>query len=166
MTGMKYLYIYITALFCLLVNPLHATNAYEGDSPVAGMLESHKESKILEGTKFKIAKPFIKKTPMGVIIDEIKMMIIYPLDKDDFSLPKEISQALNQYIQVREIDDERSTMTIYIDVPKDDRFSEIILYNTRPDPSIILFMGDFTVESLIKVGEASEQERKHLRKNK
>jgi hypothetical protein len=57
-------------------------------------------------------------------------------------------------------------MDIYIDTPKGDKFSEIVLYNTRPEASIILFVGDFTVESLIKVGEASEEERKHLKKNK
>ena len=30
----------------------------------------------------------------------------------------------------------------------------------------MLFVGDFTVESLRKVGEVSEQQRKHLKKNK
>ena len=166
MTGMKHTLIYLTAAFCLFLHPLHATSASEGNGPITEVLESHKEAKILDGTKFKIAKPFIRKTPMGVIIDEISMMIIYPLDKEDFSLPKDIRRVLSQYIQVREIDDERSAMTIYIDEPQNDRFSEILLYNTRPDPSIMLFVGDFTVESLIKVGEASEQERQHLRKNK
>jgi hypothetical protein len=57
-------------------------------------------------------------------------------------------------------------MTIYIDTPQDNTPHEIILYNTKPEASIMLFKGDFTVESLIKVGEASEQERKHLKKNK
>jgi hypothetical protein len=86
-------------------------------------------------------------------------------NKDQISAVKAV-QTLKGYTMVREIDDEKSTMTIYIDTPQDNRFSEIILYNTKPEASIMLFKGDFTVESLIKVGEASEQERKHLKKNK
>ena len=98
------------------------------------------------------------------------MLVICPMDttgvkKDQISADKAL-KTLKEYNLVREIDDEMSTMTIYIDTPKDNRFSEIVLYNTRPETSVMLFMGDFTVESLIKVGEASEQERKHLKKNK
>ena len=107
---------------------------------------------------------------MGVILDEINMLAICPLEldpqKDDFKFTKEAEKVLKAYNLVREIDDEKSTMTIYIDTPQDNRFSEIVLYNTKPEASIMLFVGDFTVESLIKVGEASEQQRKYLKKNK
>ena len=65
-----------------------------------------------------------------------------------------------------EIDDELSHMLIYVDDVKDNRFSEIILYITSPDKSILLFKGDFTVESLKKVGELSEQDRKRRIKEK
>ena len=126
-------------------------------------------AKILEGTKLKIARPFLKRTPMGVIIDEIEMMIICQLDSDagsDTALKQKAQEVLKRYNLVREIDDERSKMDIYIDTPQNDRFSEIILYHTRPEPSIMLFVGNFTVESLVKVGEVSEQQRKHLKKNK
>ena len=134
------------------------------------MLDSKKESKKLEGGMFKIAKPFIKRTPMGAILDEITMMVICPLDleggKDGGHLAEEAKRVLKSYNLVQEIDDEMSTMTIYIDTPKEDKFSEIILYHTRPDPAIMLFVGNFTVDSLIRVGELSEQQRKHLKKNK
>ena len=167
---MKHILINIAAALFLLCPSLHATESCEGDSPVVVILDSNKETKTLDGAKLKIARPFLKRTPMGVILDEINMLAICPLEldpqKDDFKFTKEAEKVLKEYNMVREIDDEMSTMAIYIDTPHNDSFSEIILYNTRPEASLMLFVGDFTVESLIKVGEASEQMRKHLKKNK
>ena len=169
--GMKNLITYIltaTVLFCS--TGLSAWTGPEEESPAMQMLEAQKDSKRLDGAKFKVAKPFIKRTPMGVIIEEIEMMVICPLEqkstKDGGLLPTEAKEMLKNYILVREIDDEKSTLNIYIDNPKGDNFSEIVIYNKRPDASIMLFVGDFTVESLRKVGEVSEQQRKHLKKNK
>ena len=169
--GMKNLIIYLmTAAALLFSTAANAMVEPKNDSPAAQMLEAQKDSKILDGAKFKIAKPIIRRTPMGVIIDEIEMMIICPLEcnsaKAEDLLPAEAKEMLKHYILVREIDDERSTMAIYIDNPKGDNFSEIVIYNERPDASIMLFVGNFTVESLRKVGEVSEQQRKHLKKNK
>ena len=168
-SGMKNLQIFLLAVALFMLCPtLNAWNGTEGDSPAIQMLDSKKEAKILDGTKLKIARPFLKRTPMGVIIDEIEMMIICPLENDTQNgarLVKEAQAVLKRYNLVREIDDERSKMDIYIDTPEDDKFSEIILYHTRPEPYIMLFVGNFTVESLIKVGEMSEQQRKHLKKN-
>lgn len=169
--SMKPSYIFhIAVAIFMLCTPLYAIDGQEGDSRVLEALDSYKEAKILDGTKLRIARPFLKRTPMGVIVDEISMLVICPMDttgtqKDHIPAEKAI-QILKEYNLVREIDDEKSTMTIYIDTPQDDRFSEIVLYNTKPEASVMLFMGDFTVESLIKVGEASEQERRHLKKNK
>ena len=169
--GMKHSYIFnIAAAVLMLCTPLYASAGQEEESRVLEVLDSYKEAKKLDGAKLKIARPFLKRTPMGVIVDEINMLVICPMDttgvkKDQISEDKAL-KTLKEYNLVREIDDEMSTMTIYIDTPQDNRFSEIVLYNTRPETSVMLFMGDFTVESLIKVGEASEQERKHLKKNK
>ena len=167
---MKKSYIYLIAVaLSALCTSLYASSSPEAYSPAAKMLSSHKEAKILDGPKLKIAKPFLKRTPMGIIMDEIHMMIICPMDlesKDAHSLKREAQKVLQKYNLVQQIDDEKSTMDIYIDTPDGERFSEIILYNIKPEASIMLFMGDFTVESLIKVGEASEQERMHLKKNR
>lgn len=169
--SMKSLIIYLmTAVVLTFSTEAYALIGPKDDSPAVQVLEAQQDSKRLDGTKFKIAKPFIKRTPMGVIIDEIEMMIICPLEnnstKAEDLLPAEAKEMLKKYILVKEIDDERSTMAIYIDNPKGNNFSEIVIYNKRPDASIMLFVGDFTVESLIKVGEVSEQQRKHLKKNK
>jgi hypothetical protein len=135
-------------------------------SPVERMLNSRNESKRLEVAKFRIAKPFLKRTPMGVISDEIDMMIICSTEDDTPEMALKTAEALKSYILVREIDDERSKMAIYVDKPQGESFKEIVIVNSRPEHSLILFSGDFTVQSLIKVGEISEQERKHLKKNK
>ena len=164
--GMKHSYIFNIAVALFMLCP--SLHAFE-DSPIVEILDNHKEAKKLDGTKLKVARPFLKRTPMGVIVDEINMMVICPLDLNDIEGRIFSGKALNvlkTYNLVKQIDDEKSTMDIYIDTPQNDRFSEIILYNTRPEASIMLFVGDFTVESLIKVGEASEQERKHLKKNR
>ena len=153
-------------MFC---SNLHAWDRHEGESPAVHMLDSRKESKVLEGTMLKLARPFLKRTPMGVIVDEIEMMVICPLEKNDkqgdVDLVEEARKVLKGYNLVKEIDDERSKMTIYIDTPQENRFSEIVLYHTRPEASIMVFVGNFTVESLIKVGEVSDQQRKYLKKN-
>ena len=162
---MKNFIIYIlTAAALMLSLDLYAVSP---DSPVAQMLDLQKDSKRLDGTKLKIAKPFIKRTPMGVIIDEIDMMIVCPLDnnKERADILAQAGKILKKYILVREIDDELSKMAIYIDNPQGETFSEIIICNSRPENSIMLFSGNFTVESLMKVGEVSEQQRKHLKKN-
>ena len=171
----------VLMMFCLISPPVYAEDVSgespeaslsvefapeDGLSPVERMLNSRKESKRLEGAKFKIAKPFLKRTPMGAIVDEISMMIICPTEDDGPEAVAMTTQTLKSYILVKEIDDEMSQMAIYVDKPRGDRFSEIVIINTRPEPAIMLFSGDFTVQSLIKVGELSEQQRKHLKKNK
>ena len=75
-----------------------------------------------------------------------------------------MSSHMESYILVKEIDDEKSKMSIYIDNPTGENFSEIVIYNAWPEASLMLFSGRFTVESLVKVGEVSEQQRKNLKK--
>ena len=71
-----------------------------------------------------------------------------------------VNNALKSYLLAHEINDELSHMLIYIDQVKEGSFNELILYVTRPDPTIMYFRGSFTVGSLMKVGELSEQDRK------
>ena len=115
----------------------------------------------------KIARPFIKRTPMGVVLDEIESMVICPIEtesENDMKFIRKAKSVLTGYKLVEQINDERSQLDIYIDSPQNERFSEIIIYRSRPEPSIMLFIGNFDVESLVKVGKASEQERKDLKK--
>lgn len=157
----------LTAAAFMVCCATHAWAEGNKDSQAAKLLTTQKEAKILSGAKLRIAKPFIKKTPMGVIVDKIERMVICPIDLESESgsrLIKKINPVLTAYNLVQQINDERSRMDIYIDSPENDKFSEIILYHHKPEPSIMLFVGNFDVESLIKVGKASEQERKNLKK--
>ena len=77
---MKHILINIAAALFLLCPSLHATEFCEGDSPVVVILDSNKETKTLDGAKLKIARPVLKRTPMGVILDEITMLAICPLE--------------------------------------------------------------------------------------
>ena len=166
---MKHVFLHIILATFMLCPNIQAHSWQEGESPVYKILDSQKESKKIDGAMLKFARPFLKRTPMGVIIDEIHMMIICPMELDPqeekFKFTVATNEVLGRYNMVEKIDDEKSTMTIYIDTPQDNKFSEIILYNTKPEGCIMLFVGDFTVESLIKVGEVSEQQRKNLKKN-
>ena len=129
--------------------------------PAVKVLESCRKTKMLEGSTLKIARPILKKTPISVIMDDIEMMMICPLEnKDRDELTAKAENILGKYMLVREINDELSNIFIYIDTPVNDRFSELILYTKSPEPSIMLFEGSFTIESLMKVGELSTQDRK------
>lgn len=130
------------------------------ESPAVKVLETSKKVKILEGSALKIARPILKKTPISVIMDNIEMMMICPLEKNGAELTAKAEKMLGSYTMVREINDELSHIYIYIDTPANDRFSELILYTESPEANIMLFEGDFTIEDLMKVGELSVQDRK------
>ena len=67
---------------------------------------------------------------------------------------------------INEINDADYRMLIYIDTQHGNRFSEIILYTTDPDKTIMVFCGDFTTEGLTKVGELSDQQREKRRQSR
>ena len=151
----------------VLCQDIYASGRKAEESPAIQTLGSLKEAKKLEGAMLKMARPILKKTPMSVVMDNIETMVICQMGKDgkdeDPELKAIVERVLEHYSKVDEIDDEMYRMLIYIDEPQGDRFSEIILYTTRKDKSVMVFKGDFTIDSLKKVGELSDQQRE-LRK--
>ena len=156
--------IFIMFMLIAIYHNAWASDGRKDDTPVIKALQSGKKTKRLEGATLKIARPILKKTPISAIIDDIDMMIICPVEKNDKleggKFTGRINDALKSYLLAHEINDELSHMLIYIDQVKGNRFNELVLYVTRPDPAIMYFRGSFTVESLMKVGELSEQDRK------
>ena len=141
----------------------HAAGYATGESQIVKVLKAGNKTKVLEGAALKVARPILKKTPVSVVIDNIRTMIICPLElekKDMQELDAEAVNILCNYMMVREINDELSHLFTYIDNPENGRFSELILYNKRPQTSIMMFVGDFTIEDLMKIGELSVQDRK------
>lgn len=156
----RFLQIIMVATLAVFCQYSYAAGDNTGDSPAVKVLESGKKAKKLEGSKLKIARPILKKTPISAIMDDIEMMIICPLDKESSDLTAKAERMLKSYTMVREINDELSHMYIYIDTPANEKFSELILYTESPETNIMLFEGNFTVDDLIKVGELSVQDRK------
>ena len=162
----RFLEIIIAATLAFLCQYAYAAGDNVGDSPAVKVLETGRKTKRLEGSKLKIARPILKKTPISVILDDIEMMIICPLDKESGDLTTKAEKMLKSYTMVKEINDELSHIYIYIDTPTNEKFSELILYTESPETNIMLFGGDFTVDGLIKVGELSVQDRKRRIKEK
>ena len=147
----------------------YASEPEKDNTPAIKALESGRKTRRLEGATLKIARPIIKNTPMVAVLDQIDMMMFCPVDKNsrkDGEFQTRVENCLKGYMLAHEIDDELSHMLIYVDKVKDNNFTELILYITGPDRTILYFRGDFTVEALMKVGELSEQDRKRRIKTK
>ena len=151
-------------LACMaMCHEICADGPYSDNTPTIKALESGKKTRRLEGGMLKLARPIIKKTPMSAIMDDIEMMMFCPVDKNsrkDGEFQARVESALKRYMLAHEINDELSHMLIYVNEVNDNRFTELILYITGPDRTILYFRGDFTVEGLMRVGELSEQDRK------
>jgi hypothetical protein len=151
-------------LICLtLCHDINASEPKKDNTPAIKALQSGKKTRRLEGATMRLARPILKKTPMSAVMNDIEMMMFCPVEKNnskDGEFAGRVKNALKGYMLAHEIDDELSHMLIYVDEVKGNRFTELILYITSPDQTILYFRGDFTVEALMKVGELSEQDRK------
>ena len=156
----------ICAVMAMLCPGTPAAGKKADESAAIQMLRSKKKARTLEGTALKIAKPILKKTPMSVLMDNINALMVCPLEKSDKSELDKVETMLGGYTKVHEINDEDYRMLIYIDTLHGNRFSEIILYTTRPEKTIMAFCGDFTTEGLTKVGELSAQQRKKRKESR
>ena len=151
-------------LICLtLCHDTYASEPEIDNTPAIKAIQSGKKTRRLEGATLKLARPILKKTPMSAVMNDIDMMMFCPVEKNnskDGEFAGRVKKALKGYMLAHENDDELSHMLIYVDEVKGNRFTELILYITSPDQTILYFRGDFTVEALMKVGELSEQDRK------
>lgn len=158
----------IMAVLMMLCPDIYASGKKAEESPAVQVLTSNKNAKKLEGGMLKLARPALKKTPMAVVMDDIDMMVMYSISQKADEKEKQFAQqainVLEKYNKVSEIDDPDYRMCIYIDNPVGENFSEIILYTSRPDASIMVFVGNFTIGSLKKVGEISDQRRMERRR--
>lgn len=151
----------------LLCQNIHAATEKSGDSPVVQLMDTNEKAKKVEGAMLKMARPILKKTPMSAVMDNIEMMIICSVDNaDDKVFVEKAENVLKGYNKVNEIHDDDYTMFIYINDPEGKEFSEIILYKTTPEASIMVFEGDFNAEGLMKVGELSDQQRQKRKQSK
>ena len=136
-------------------------------SEVIQLLESNRKTRKLEGGMLRLARPIIKKTPMGYVMDKITMMIVCPVEDDDKSFaPKAEALIKEEYTLAGAVDDEEKVISLYVDTPKDGRCSLLILRSIKPDNAIMLFKGDFTIEDLQEVGRRSEEDSRRRRQGR
>lgn len=157
---MKRLLIIIAVLMTLCPD-IYSTGRKAEESPAVKMVMSHKKAIKMEGAMLKMARPFMKKTPVAAILDEMRMIVICPVEEDDKEFTERAENLFVSYSKVAQINDETSQMAIFIDSPHEGNFSEIILYITDPERVIMIFEGDFTIDSLKRMGEISRQQAKH-----
>lgn len=142
---------------------VHAAEEPAEDGALEQLLDSNRDARKLEGVVLRLARPIIKRTPMCVIVEDIDMMVSCPIGKHSKQEGKEFAEKagsiLKEYTLVQEINDELSRMFIYVHGINGNRFSELVLYITSPDPAILFFKGDFTAEDLMEVGKLSEEDR-------
>ncbi len=166
----RILKIVLAVALAMLCQSAHAASENDTTTPAVQLLDSHKSTTTLEGMMLRIAKPILRKTPMVALMDDIEMMMICPVGKiskkDNGEFARKAATVFKGYMLAHEINDELSHMLIYVNGLKDNRFEELVLYITSPDPNILLFRGNFTVEGLMTVGKLSEQDRKKRIKTK
>lgn len=160
----------IMAVLMMLCPDIYASEKKAEESPAVQVLTSNKNARKLEGGMLKLARPALKKTPMAVVMDDIDMMVMYSIsqkaEEEEKQFAEQAINVLKSYNKVSEINDPEYRMSIYIDNPVGENFSEIILYTSRPDASIMVFVGNFTIGSLKKVGEISDQRRMERKRAK
>ena len=120
-------------------------------SDMIQLLESQKKTRRLEGSMLKIARPIIKKTPMGYVMDKITLMMICSVDPDDKTLTQKAETILKNYTLAGTINDEYNNISLYVDTLQEEYCSLILLRSLSPDNSIMLFKGKFTIEDLREV---------------
>ena len=120
-------------------------------SDMIQLLESQKKTRRLEGRMLKIARPIIKKTPMGYVMDKITMMMICSVDSDNKALIQNAETILQNYTLAGTVNDEYNQMSLYVDTLQEEHCSLIMLRSLSPDNFIMLFKGNFTIEDLREV---------------
>ena len=163
----KTLHIMLAAVLAVFCQNISAAVPPGDGSEVIQILESNKKARRLEGGMLRLARPIIKKTPMGYVMDNITMMIVCPVEDDDKTFAPKVEALIKEnYTLAGSVNDEEKMISLYVDTPKDDRCSLLILRSVKPDNAIMLFKGNFTIEDLQEVGRRSEEDSRRRSQGK
>ena len=146
----------LAVILTILCQISFAGNSSEKDSPAIQLLESGPKARKLEGAMLRMARVVMKKTPMVVIMNDIDLIIICPMENASKDFSQKVTSMLKNYALAGEVNEKDSEMSVYIDAVKNGHFTELIIYNKRPDDSIMLFQGNFTPEELQEMGSRFE----------
>lgn len=174
----RFLYSIAATLFFIHGIDAYATSKNDNPSPIETLVESSEDIKggnleKIEGFTLKLAKPFMKKTPIAAIMNNLDRMVMFSMEDtsvQDYSIfMHKADEILKDYFKITEMRKDDNLTSLYIDAsPEKSTFSEMIMYVTKPSVAIMIFKGNFTMESLKKMGELSQQmeEKKNNRESK
>lgn len=137
--------------------------------------ESYQETKgvviyNLKGLMLKMAKPSIRKTPVGGVCDQLENICIFSMGevkKDTRSrFIKETDTLLKTYEKVLDEKKEGKESRIYILKSSDEIISEMVVYAIEEEISIILMKGEIPVSALEDIAARAEEQEKKSEKEK
>lgn len=156
--------------YCLAV-PSEARKKEEGNT-VIQLFESYEEAKgveyfNLDGFLLKMARPTIRKSPIGKAADQIDNLCIFSMTEAGKEVRskfmKEADAVLGSYEMVLETKEEKQTSRIYMKKSSAETIDEFIVYALGEDIAFIYIKGEIPMSAL--EGMAPENETEGVKKS-
>lgn len=151
--------------YCLAV-PSEARKKEEGNTLIQ-LFESYEETKGVEyfnlnGFLLKMARPTIKKSPIGKAADQIDNLCIFSMTEAGKEVRskfmKEADAALGSYKKVLETTEDKQTSRIYMKKTSAEIIDELIVYSLGEDIALIYIKGEIPVSALEGMAPENESE--------
>lgn len=151
--------------YCLAV-PSEARKKEEGNT-VIQLFESYEEAKgveyfNLDGFLLKMARPTIKKSPIGKAADQIDNLCIFSMTEAGKEIRskfiKEAEGVLGSYEMVLETKEEKQTSRIYMKKSSAETIDEFIVYALGEDIAFIYIKGEIPMSALEGMAPENETE--------
>jgi len=139
-------------------------------SPAVKLVETYAQAegtrtRIVEGFLLKMARPIIKKTPAFALYDQIETIVLYQMEdmkeEDRSRFGSDLEASFGGYMKTGAVECPNSTMDIYINQSDDGTIDEIIMHVTEPKPTMMIFQGTFTLESILEMQALNDAQTKH-----
>lgn len=152
---------FLTAILTLIMTfslaiPSEARKKEEGNELIR-IFESYEETEgveyfNLEGFLLKMARPTIRKSPVGKAADGIENLCIFSISEVGKELrnrfTKEAEGALQAYEMVLETKEDKQTSRIYMKKQNAEIIDELIVYALGEDIALIYIRGEIPVSAL------------------
>ena len=151
--------------YCLAV-PSEARKKEEGNT-VIQLFESYEEAKgveyfNLDGFLLKMARPTIRKSPIGKAADQIDNLCIFSMTEAGKEVRskfmKEADAVLGSYEMVLETKEEKQTSRIYMKKSSAETIDEFIVYALGEDIAFIYIKGEIPMSALEGMAPENETE--------
>ena len=161
----------LTAILTLVMTyslavPSEARKKEEGNT-VIQLFESYEEAKgveyfNLDGFLLKMARPTIRKSPIGKAADQIDNLCIFSMTEAGKEVRskfmKEADAVLGSYEMVLETKEEKQTSRIYMKKSSAETIDEFIVYALGEDIAFIYIKGEIPMSALEGMAPENESE--------